>query len=93
MHMFNEELWDEIIRLHIEEGRTYQSLHEEFGPAPHTIGKRVRNFRRKAKDNETQAELLGNMEEIRRLREELAEARKENDFLKKLAAFYAKETK
>ena len=27
------------------------------------------------------------------LKEELAEARKENDFLKKLAAFYAKETK
>lgn len=91
--MFSEEIWDEIIRLHIEEGRTYQSLHEEFGPAPHTIGKRVRKFRQKAKDNETQAELLGNMEEIRRLREELAEARKENDFLKKLAAFYAKETK
>ena len=91
--MYSKEIWDEIIRLHLEEGRTYQSLHEEFGPAPHTISNHVRRVLRKAKDNETQAELLGNMEEIRRLCEELAEAKKENDFLKKLAAFYAKEIK
>ena len=89
--MYSKELWDEIIRLHIEEGRTYQSLHQEFGPTPSVIGRRVRDFRQKAKASETQAEICSNMEEIRRLREELAETRKENDFLKKLAAFYAKE--
>ena len=83
--MYSKELWDEMIRLHLEEGRSYQSLHEEFGPAPATISRRVRRF--------LQAEILGNMEEIRRLREELAETKKENDFLKKLAAFYAKEIK
>lgn len=91
--MYSKELWDEMIRLHLEEGRSYQSLHEEFGPATATISRRVRRFLQEAKQNEAQAEILGNMEEIRRLREELAEAKKENDFLKKLAAFYAKEIK
>lgn len=91
--MYSKEIWDEIIRLKLEEGRTYQSLHEEFGPSPRVIGERVKKFMRDAKDNKTQAEILGNMEEIRRLREELAETKKENDFLKKLAAFYAKEIK
>ena len=90
--MYSKELWDEIIRLHLEEGRSYKSLQEEFGPSMRVIGDHVRKFLQDAKDNETQAELLGNMEEIRRLREELAEVQKENDFLKKLAAFYAKET-
>ena len=93
MHMYSKELWDEIIRLHIEEKRTYKSLSEEFGPAPSVISRRVRKFLDAAKENAAQAEILDNMEEIRRLREELAETKKENDFLKKLAAFYAKETK
>ena len=59
----------------------------------YNIGKRVGSSSTEAKQNETQAELLRNMEEIQRLRKELAETKKENDFLKKLAAFYAKETK
>lgn len=91
--MYSKEIWDEIIRLHIEEGRTYKSLHEEFGPATSIIGSHVRRYLREARENETEATIMGNMEEIRRLREELAETKKENDFLKKLAAFYAKEIK
>ena len=90
--MYSKEVWDEIVRLHIEEGRTYQSLHDEFGPSAAVIGKHIRQFRQKAEHDETQATILENMEEIQRLREELAETKKENDFLKKLAAFYAKET-
>jgi transposase len=43
--------------------------------------------------DEMKAKALGDMNEIRRLQDELAEVKKENDFLKKLAAFYAKETK
>ena len=33
------------------------------------------------------------MEELNRLKAEVAELRKENDFLKKAAAFFAKESK
>ena len=91
--MYSKEFWDEIIRLHIEEGRTYKSLSEEFGVSVHQIGIRVRKMRSEAQTNEMKSKSLQDMEEIRRLREELAEAKKENDFLKKLAAFYAKEIK
>lgn len=88
-----QELWDEVIRLHIEEGRSYKSLSEEFGISAHHIGTKVRELRSEAMADEMKAKSLKDMEEIRRLQDELAEVKKENDFLKKLAAFYAKETK
>ena len=93
MHMYSKEVWDEVIRLHIEEGRTYKSLSEEFGMNPATISKRVVKLRNQSQKDAMKAKSLEDMEEIRRLREELAETKKENDFLKKLAAFYAKEIK
>lgn len=91
--MYSKELMDHLVRLHLEEGRTYLSLQEEFGVSNKCISRHVKKFLADAKSNEDQAVILGNMEEIRKLREELAEVKKENDFLKKLAAFYAKETK
>ena len=91
--MYSKEVWDEVIRLHIEEGRTYKSLSEEFGMNPATISKRVVKLRNQSQKDAMKAKSLEDMEEIRRLREELAETKKENDFLKKLAAFYAKEIK
>ena len=93
MHMYSKEVWDEVIRLHIEEGRTYKSLSEEFGMNPATISKRVVKLRNQSQKDAMKAKSLEDMEEIRRLREELPETKKENDFLKKLAAFYAKEIK
>jgi transposase-like protein len=62
--MYSKEIWDEIIRLHLEEGRTYQSLHEEFGPSTHAISQHVLRFRREAKDDVAQAEILASREEI-----------------------------
>ena len=91
--MYSKELWDEVIRLHVEEGRTYQSLSDEFGMSPQTIGRRVRQLRAETETDEMKAKALKDMNEIHRLRDELSEVKKENDFLKKLAAFYAKETK
>ncbi|MBP3806433.1 MAG: transposase [Oribacterium sp.] len=90
--MYSEEFWEHLIKLHIEEGRTYKSIAEEFGVHPEQVGRRVRLFRALAERDAARSETLSNMEEIRRLQEELAEVKKENDFLKKLAAFYAKET-
>ena len=91
--MYSKEIWDEVIRLRLEEGRTLQSLSKEFGINAATIGRRIRKLKAEAQADQAKAEILTNMEEIRRLQDELAEVRKENDFLKKLAAFYAKETR
>lgn len=92
MHMYSKELWDEVIRLHVKEGRSYKSLSDEFGISAHAIGCKVRKLRAETEMDEMKAKALGDMNEIRRLQDELAEVKKENDFLKKLAAFYAKET-
>jgi len=89
--MYNQELLDHLVKLHIEQGRTYQSLQDEFGVSRNTIGRAVSRFRKDAEANTAKAEALANMEELRRLQLEVAELRKENDFLKKAAAFFAKE--
>ena len=75
--MYSKEVWDEVIRLHIEEGRTYKSLSEEFGMNPATISKRVVKLRNQSQKDAMKAKSLEDMEEIRRLREELAETKKE----------------
>ena len=46
--------------------------------------------RKECRTNPIVQEETSSYEEIRRLRKELAEAKKENDFLKKAAAFFAK---
>ncbi|EGK59173.1 IS3 family transposon protein [Centipeda periodontii DSM 2778] len=79
---------------YIEEGRTYQSLTAEYGVSKASISKWCKEFseecQQNASKNLTARNDLELMKENRRLREELADARKENLFLKKAAAFFAK---
>lgn len=89
--MYDKELIDHIVKLHLEQGRTYQSLQDEYGVARNTIGRAVRKFRKEAEANAEKAKMLADMEELRRLKAKVAELEKENDFLKKAAAFFAKE--
>ena len=89
--MYDKELMDHIIKLHLEQGRTYQSLQDEYGIPRNTIGRAVARFRQEAQTDAEKARTLAAMEELNRLRKEVEELRKENDFLKKAAAFFAKE--
>ena len=88
------EFEQQIVRLHIEEGRTYRSLTAEYGVSKASISKWCKEFseecQQNASKNLTARNDLELMKENRRLREELADARKENLFLKKAAAFFAK---
>ena len=93
MHNIEPELKEKIIRLKLEEGRTLQSLEDEFGVPHSTIGKWVRKYREKAQENKEEAKKLAAMEELGKLRRENEELKKENDFLKKAAAFFAKESR
>ena len=92
---YEEELKKHIVRLHIEEGRTYKSLTAEYGVSKASISKWCNEFSKecqeKALQNPDAQNELELMKENRRLRAELEEARKENLFLKKAAAFFAKE--
>ena len=79
----------------LEEGRTYKSITAEYGVSKASISKWCTEFTGECQakaitdpGNKNEAEL---MKENLRLRKELEEARKENLFLKKAAAFFAKE--
>ncbi len=56
-----------------------------------SISNWVRDYREECQTNDEEKSQLELMEEVRRLRRENAELEKENDFLKKAAAFFAKE--
>ena len=92
---YTPEFKKKIVRLHVEEGRTYKSITAEYGVSKASISKWCTEF---SKDCQTKAyenpEIPNEMELMKenlRLRKELEEAKKENLFLKKAAAFFAKE--
>lgn len=88
--MYNKEFKEQIIQKYIEGGRTGNSLADEFGLSRNTVRRWIAAYKKEcAMDAEKQMK-LETMEENRRLKEELEELKKENDFLKKAAAFFAR---
>ena len=92
---YTPELKRKIVRLHEEEGRTYKSITDEYGVSKASISKWCSEF---SKECQKQAEITPDtpnemelMKENLRLRKELEESKKEILFLKKAAAFFAKE--
>ena len=92
---YTSEFKKKIVRLHEEEGRTIESIVSEYGIAKSTISRWCRELReecqKQAQDNPEITTELDMMKENLRLRKELEELRKKNLFLKKAAAFFAKE--
>lgn len=92
---YEPEFKKKIVRLHIEQGRTYKSITDEYGVSKASISKWCSEFseecQAKAQLNPETANEIEMMKENFRLRKELEEAKKENSFLKKAAAFFAKE--
>ena len=93
--IYEPEFKRKIVRLHLEEGRTYKSITEEYGVSKSAISKWCEDFSRECQNKAltdpnaiNEAEL---MKENLKLRKELEESKKENLFLKKAAAFFARE--
>lgn len=84
-------LREKIIRLHLEEGRTIKSLTDEYNLGSGTLRYWLDKHRKECKTNPQLQNETDQMLEIRQLKKELAETQKENKFLKKAAAFFAKE--
>lgn len=93
MYYIDSELRSKIIQLHVQEGRTFKSLSDEYGYPASTISRWVRDYRQAAMKDKEQARALADMEKLHKLQKENEELKKENDFLKKAAAFFAKESK
>jgi len=91
--MYNEETKETIIKLYFEQHRTYKSLSDEFGVGDSTIKEWIKKYKQNAETEEKIRNALETMQENQKLRKKLEELEKENDFLKKAAAFFAKESK
>ena len=87
------EIEEQIIKLHMIERRTMRSLAVEFGYSENVVRRIIDNYKKRAEKDEQQAQPLAALEEMRRLKAENEELKKEVDFLKKAAAFFAKESK
>lgn len=91
MQRITDETKKKIVKLHIQDGRTIASLAAEYGVSNASISNWVRTYREECQTNNATKSEYELMQEVHKLRQELAEAKKENDFLKKAAAFFAKE--
>lgn len=87
------EIQKRIMHLYLAERRTQKSLADEFGLSPSVIRRITDGYKKHAKQSAEKARKLADMEELGRLKKENEELRKEVDFLKKAAAFFAKESK
>ena len=91
MQHISDETKKKIVKLHVQDGRTIASLSAEYGICKATVSNWVRSYREECQTNEEAMNEYELMKEIKKLRQEKAELEKENDFLKKAAAFFAKE--
>lgn len=91
MSKYTPELKDKILRLYFEDGRTQASLNEEYHLGKGTLRSWIKQYREECQNNPEMQPEADAMAEIKKLKKELAEAKKENEFLKKAAAFFAKE--
>ena len=79
-----------IAKLHLEEDRTLTSLAKEYNIAKSTLTGWIKSFSEECIESEDK--ISPNVyEEIKLLKKRAAELEKENAFLKKAAAFFAKE--
>ena len=88
---YETEFKKKIVRLHLEEGRSIKSLAAEYGVSHASISNWTNQFRNECQTNEEAKADYNYMKENLQLKKQLAELQKENDFLKKAAAFFAKE--
>jgi transposase len=86
---FSLEFKEEAVRLLTESGRPLTHVARELGLRP----KQLREWRQQFGTTGPVAPPSSEAEELRRLRRELEVTRQERDFLKKAAAFFAKESR
>lgn len=91
MSKYEDEFRDKMIHLHLNDGRTLSSLSKEYGVNKSTICNWVKLYRKECQTNSTKNEEKDYFKENLQLRKQLEELEKENRFLKKAAAFFAKE--
>ena len=88
---YEAEFKQHVVRLVLEEGRTIASVNQEFQLGEGTVRSWIRQFQEECETNPELSATKDLYAENRKLRKELEELKKENLFLKKAAAFFARE--
>lgn len=88
---YTSEFKKKIIPLHEDEGRTYKSIAAEYGISKSSIYRWCSEFRVECQTILIMKKYYDNMSENLKLKKEIKALRKENLFLKKTAAFFARE--
>ncbi|MEG2584484.1 MAG: transposase [Oscillospiraceae bacterium] len=91
MKKYSEELKSKVIKLHLQEGRTQASLEQEFNLGRGSIYYWLKSYNKECLTNTSKAQEKQEFEDYLKLKKEVEELEKENLFLKKAAAFFAKE--
>lgn len=81
---------DKLVKSHLEDGRTISSLVKEYGISRSTFHGWIKSYSEECKVSEEKIS-PSVYEENRLLKKRTSELEKENAFLKKAAAFFAKE--
>ncbi len=79
---YEPEFKKKIVRLHLEEGRSLKGLAAEYGVSEASISNWTKQFREEWRINEEAQADYDFMKENLKLKRQLAELQKENDFLK-----------
>lgn len=88
---YEPEFKRKLIKLHLEDGRTLTSLSEEYRISKSTITQWIKKYREECNTNSELQTEKDYFQETLKLKRQLEELEKENRFLKKAAAFFAKE--
>ncbi|MGO1057479.1 transposase [Crossiella sp. CA198] len=88
---YSAELKAEVVQLVLGTGRGYGEVAREFGLVPETVRTWVINEKRKNQGHTEQALEVTERARVTEMERRIRELEQENAFLKKAAAFFAKE--
>ena len=91
MKHYSKELKAKVIRLHLQEGRNQKSLEEEYNIGRGAIYHWLKSYNKECQTNPEKTTEKQDYTDYFVLKKEIEELRKENTFLKKATAFFAKE--
>ncbi len=80
------------VKLSLENGRSVASVANEYGVHPNTIWKWQQQYRTNPMGAFTDEPDKSEEAELRRMKRRIAELEAENDFLKKVSAYFAKDS-
>lgn len=89
---FDEDFKVQVVREVIDKSRPVTEVAKSYGLVPQTVGNWVAKYRREHPEAGMENASAEESAEIRRLKNELRESRMEIEFLKKAAAFFARES-